>query len=122
VYLRRRHGLEASRYLLLPRQARLGIDLRRRLEVLDALVEQTGAQDNVVGAEGLLCVVDVGGAVLAVVAVDALACCMFSILFNRADMRDGFVRGVEVRMRIMWLETYQSHPCRCTCPDRRRPW
>lgn len=82
VYLRRRHALEASGDLLLPWQAHLGVDLRRRLEVLDSLVQQTGAKDDAVGAERLLCVVDVGGAVLAVVAVDTLACSIFSTVFH----------------------------------------
>lgn len=72
-HLRRRHALEGGRNLLLPWQAHLGVDLGRGLEVLDTLVEQAGAEDNVVGAESLLCVVHVGGAVLAVVAVDILA-------------------------------------------------
>ena len=74
AHLRRRHSLERSRNLLLPRQTDLGVNLGRRLEVLDTLVEQTGAQDDAVRAERLLCVVHVRGAVLAVVAVDALAC------------------------------------------------
>ena len=55
------------RNLLLPRQAVLAVDLRTRREVLDTLVEQSCPQNNAVRAEGFLGVVDMGGAVLAVV-------------------------------------------------------
>lgn len=72
--LRRGHTLEASSNLLLPWQANLGVDLRRRLEVLDALIEQASPEHDAVGAQRLLRVVDMRGAVLAVVAVDTLAC------------------------------------------------
>jgi len=41
VCLRRWHDLECLRNLLLPRQAVLAKDLRTRLEVLDAFVQQS---------------------------------------------------------------------------------
>jgi len=66
LYLRRRHNLECLRNLLLPRQAVLAKDFRTRLEVFDTFVQQSCPQDNAVGAEGLLLMVHVRGAVLAV--------------------------------------------------------
>jgi hypothetical protein len=68
-HLRRRHRLESLCNLLLPPESRLSINLSRRLQprAETALVKQDGAQHNLVGAERFLLVVDVGGAVLAVV-------------------------------------------------------
>jgi hypothetical protein len=68
--LRRRHRLKAVRNLLLPSQAVLAVNLRRGLEVR---LQQTRSKHDLVLAQRLLCVVHVCGAVLAVVAVDALA-------------------------------------------------
>jgi hypothetical protein len=68
--LRRRHRLKAMRNLLLPPQAVLAVNLRRGLEVR---LQQTRSKHDLVLAQGLLRVVHVCGAVLAVEAVDALA-------------------------------------------------
>lgn len=69
--LRRRRPLKGMRHLGLPGEAILAEDLSRDLEVLGAL-QQAGADDDLVAQDGLV-VVDVGGAVGAVVAVDVLA-------------------------------------------------
>lgn len=69
-YLRRWHGLECVRNLLLPSKPGLAVDLGCWLEVradLATLVQQDGAEHDLVGTENLLLVVDVGGAVLAVI-------------------------------------------------------
>lgn len=59
------------RNLLLPPQPILAVNLRRRLELR---LQQARPQHDLVVAHGLLRVVHVCGAVLAVEAVDALAC------------------------------------------------
>lgn len=59
--------------LLLPRKSVLAKDLGGRLEALATLGQETSAQDDGVIAHNGLVVVDVGGAVGAVVAVDVLA-------------------------------------------------
>lgn len=59
------------RNLLLPPQPILAVNLRRRLEIS---LQQARPQHDLVLAHGLLSVVHVCGAVLAVEAVDALAC------------------------------------------------
>lgn len=58
--------------LLLPVHLLLAVDLGTRLEAL-ALVEQDGADDDLVGTHDVLVVVWVGGAGLAEVAVDGVA-------------------------------------------------
>lgn len=58
--------------LILPRPTILSIDLSRDLEVLAAL-QEARANDNLIAQHGLL-VVDVGGAVGAVVAIDRFPC------------------------------------------------
>lgn len=70
--LLRRQGLEGRGNLLLPGQLGLAEDLSGRLELF-ALVQQAGAQNDLVVAQGGLVVVGVGGAVGAVVAVHRLA-------------------------------------------------
>ena len=60
------------RDLGLPLQPILAEDLGRDLEILAAL-EQAGTDDDLVAQDGLV-VVDVGGAVGAVVTVDVFAC------------------------------------------------
>ena len=65
------------RHLFLPRRPILAENFRRRLQVFPAL-EQRGADDDF-GAEDGLVVVDVGGAVGAVVAVDVLSCSKGSV-------------------------------------------
>jgi len=72
VDLRRRQRLESLGNLWLPAHLGLAEDLRRRLELLPA-VQQHGADDDLVAHDGLV-VVDVRGAVGAVVAIDGLAC------------------------------------------------
>ena len=70
--LLRRKDLKSRSNLLLPRHADLPIDLSTELQVL-SIVEQDGANDVLVIAHDGLVVVDVGGAVAAVVAVDWFA-------------------------------------------------
>jgi hypothetical protein len=67
-------------------------------------------------------VVHVGGAVLAVVAVDALA-------YHNISMScfDGLICGVGVcrrsrRLMVGSESTYQSRPCMCTFRGYHRPW
>jgi hypothetical protein len=63
------HGLESLRNLLLPSKPGLAVDLGRRLEACPnaTVVKEDSAEHDLVVAESLLCVVDVGGAVLAVI-------------------------------------------------------
>lgn len=61
------------RNLLLPVKPILAINLRRRRK-LSPLIQQPRADDNHIRAQNLLVVVDVRGAVLAVVAVGVVAC------------------------------------------------
>jgi hypothetical protein len=63
------HGLESLRNLLLPSKPGLAVDLGRRLEASPnaTVVKEDSAEHDLVVAESLLCVVDVGGAVLAVI-------------------------------------------------------
>lgn len=74
-HLRRRHRLKSLRYLLLPPEPRLAVNLRRRLQsrAKSAVVQKHSAKDDCVGAESLLVVVYVRGAVLAVVLCISLA-------------------------------------------------
>lgn len=58
------------RNLRLPGQPILAVDLGRDLEAFAAL-QQAGPHDNLVAQDGLV-VVDVGGAVRAIVAVDGV--------------------------------------------------
>lgn len=71
--LRRRQSLEGLRNLLLPLQLGLAIDFGADVEILAAFRQQGGTEDDGVWAHDLLMVVDVGGAVWAIVAVDRLA-------------------------------------------------
>jgi len=69
--LLRRKSLESRSNLLLPRHANLPIDLGTGLQVL-SIVEQDGANDVLVISQESLVVVDVGGAVATVVAMNWL--------------------------------------------------
>lgn len=71
--LRRRHGSKGLRNLLFPRQSRLAKDLSHGLEFLDAFGQDSGAKNDLVVAHYFLVVIDVRGAVGAIVTVDALA-------------------------------------------------
>ena len=70
--LLRRHHLKSCCNLRLPRHLSLAPDLGSRLPLLRA-VEEDGS-DHELGAHDSLMVVDVGGAVGAIVAIDILAC------------------------------------------------
>lgn len=73
TYLRRRHRLKSLGNLLLPSKPRLSVNLRGGLEACTqtAVVQEDGAQDDVLGHDVLL-VVDVRGAVLAVILIATL--------------------------------------------------
>jgi hypothetical protein len=71
--LRRRHGVESLSDFRLPCQLGLAEDFSRWLELL-AAIEQDGAQYDGVWAHDLLVMVDVTGAIGAVVAVDCFSC------------------------------------------------
>jgi len=105
-YLRRRHSLKSLRNLLLPSKPRLSVDLSSRLQsrANATIVQQHSAQHNLVVAEGFLLVVDVRGAVLAVVLLRHLLYYVYSRELNgSADLRNE--------------RPCPSHPCTCTCPD-----
>jgi len=70
--LRRRQSLKSLRDLRLPAHLGLAEDLSRRFEVM-AAVEEDGAHDDLVAHDGLV-VVDVRGAVGAVVAAYCFSC------------------------------------------------
>lgn len=109
---RRRPRLEHFRLVRdgrLPAVRVLGVDLRRGLPVLGAL-EQGGA-DDVLGRVHRLMVVDVRGAVRAVVAVDRFAW-SHQPFFSFPFLSSVCLLGSASR-------TYQSHRSRCTpsgCP------
>lgn len=67
MHLRRRQSIKRGRNLLLPRQAILAVNLRPRLKIIDTLLQQSSPQDDFVGPHGILLVVDMRSAVLAVV-------------------------------------------------------
>ena len=72
AHLRRWQCVERLRNLRLPAHLGLAEDLSSRLQVL-ASVEEDGTDDDLIAHDGLV-VVDMGGAIGAVVAVDRLAC------------------------------------------------
>lgn len=82
------HDLEGLSNLLFPRHLVLAEDLSRDWQLL-ATVEQNGAKHNRVRTHGLLVVVDVGGALRAVVAVDSLACRANIMLGSCLRLRGG---------------------------------
>lgn len=77
-HLRRREDIEGLGNFGLPAELVLAVDLGGDRELLAGVGRDAGAGDDGVRAHNLLVVVDVGGAVRAVVAVDGVACGCYS--------------------------------------------